>query len=386
VTEPALNPAICDVRRGGPERIEEVRDSWRTLCEETGSEPFFDPDWIAAHLRAFEPNSELILLTASVNGRLAGVMPLIRKTGRFAGITVRKLTGVTNFHSVRLGLLRSPGPAGDEAVEAIWAQLRGIAGWHVLELYRFPTGGSCESLLSLAARDGYRTFRRSEPGSPVLRLQMDETGRYDWRGDTNGHFRHELRRYARLLEAETGETPRLVRREQADPEPLTAFFDLESAGWKGRKGSAISCRSETSAFYTEIARVAQDLSCFCLHSLEVQGKMVAAVFGVVTKDCYFPLKIAHDERLRRCGPGHVLVNAILEECAQRGIARLYFGGTAERWKTRWTSGVQQHATGFVFNTGHFPQFIFGVKATLVPAVKRYVPERQDSASHEPPRH
>jgi hypothetical protein len=275
---------------------------------------------------------------------------------------------------------------GDAAIKSIWTQLRRISGWHVLELYRFPTGGSCESLLALAARGGYRTFRRSELGSPLLRMQRDGAGRYDWLGDTNGHFRHELRRYARLLERETGETPTLVRREHSDPAPLAAFFDLEAAGWKGRKGSAISCRPETRAFYSEIARVAQDLSCFCLHALKVKGKMVAAAFSVVTGDCYFPLKIAYDERLRRCGPGHVLVNAILEECAGRGIPRLYFGATAEPWKTRWTSVVQQHTTGFLFNTGHFPQFIFGVKATLVPAVKRYVPERAEPALSELPRH
>jgi CelD/BcsL family acetyltransferase involved in cellulose biosynthesis len=369
-TEQALDSASSEVLRGGAEVIERVRERWRTLCGEVASEPFFDPEWVAAHVRAFEPNSEVILLTASANRRLAAVLPLVRKTGRFAGMTMRTLTGVVNSHSVRVDLLRTPGPAGDEAIESIWSTLRRVAGWHVLELYRFPTGGCCESLLSLAARDGYRTFRRAEPESPLLRMQRDGAGRYGWLGGTNSHFRHELRRFARLLEAEMGEKPILVRRDDGDPELLASFFDLEAAGWKGREGSAISCRPETRAFYTEIARVARDLACFCLHSLEVKGKMLAAAFSVVTRDCYYPLKIAYDERLQRCGPGHVLINGILEECAGKGIPQLYFGGTTERWKTAWTSGVQPHATGFVFNTGYFPRLIFAVKATLVPALGR----------------
>ncbi len=359
-----------EVLVGGIEIVHSIEDQWRQLCEETSCEPFFRPEWICTYIYAFEGASEVVLLTARIGDRLTAVLPLLRKRGLFAGMPVLKLVGAANTHSVRFDILRVPGPAGDAGVKAIWNLIKRIPQWHLLELPMFPADGPCHRLLFHAARDGFRT--RALPGceSPYLRIKVDGFGRADWLGETSRHFRHELRRFARVLQAETGGPLRLVRKVQAAPELLRGFFELEASGWKGKEGSAIQCCKETLAFYEEAARIAARLGQFCLHTLQAGGRTVAAAFSLVTEDCYYPVKIAYDESFHRGGPGHLLINAILEECAGKRIRELDFGGVRDRFKLSWTSATRQHFTGMVFNRDFYPFFLCQVRTKLLPALKQ----------------
>jgi hypothetical protein len=138
---------------------------------------------------------------------------------------------------------------------------------------------------------------------------------------------------------------------KADPALLQQFYKLEAAGWKGHDGSAIHCGGDTLAFYDGIAREAAARGYFRLYSLEVNGAMVAGAFGVTTDACSYPMKIAYNEHLRRCGPGQVMFNGIFEDCAAAGIKELFFGGDRDRYKTSWTEDTLPHFNGFVFAPG-----------------------------------
>ncbi len=365
-----LNVTSSEVLIGGIETIQSVEGEWRQLCEDTNCDPFLRPEWIRNYSHAFERANDVVLLTARIGNRLTAVLPLIRKRARFAGMPVLKLVGAANSHSVRFDILRAPGPEGDAAIEVVWRLLKRRPHWHLLEIPMFPPESACQQFLSYAARDGYRTKTRLDCESPYMRIKVDGFGRADWLGETSRHFRHELRRFARVLETQTGSPPRLMRSDQADPELLGKFFELEASGWKGRQGSAIQCSPEALAFYEEIARFAAGAGQFCLHYLEAGGQMVAAAFSLVTDDCYYPVKIAYNESFRRAGPGLLLINAILEECAERHVRELDFGGSRERFKTSWTSTARQHFTGVVFNHNLYPLLLYQLRANLLPALKQ----------------
>ena len=359
-----------DVSIGDVGVIRPIEGPWRRLCEETNSDVVFRPEWITAYIRAFEPNSEVVLVTARAGDRLLAVLPLIRKWGWFAGMPVLKLMATVNSHSNRFDILRAIGPSGDAAIDAMWGLLKRTPHWHLLELPSFPAEGNCQRLMSCASRDEYGTMTRLYAEVPVLRMEVDSDGRLNWLAETSRHFRHELRRCRRVLESQTGGVPTLVRRDHPDPELLRQFFELEASGWKGREGSAIKCNPEALAFYGHIARMTAHLGQFCLHSLEVGGKMVAGAFSLVTDECYYPMKITYDESLRRGGPGQLLLNAILEECADRGIPELYFGGTRDRYKTLWTSATRRQLRGYIFSQGYYPRFMFQLRTRLLPKLKQ----------------
>jgi len=360
-----------NIEMGGVELIYRHASRWEKLCEETRSAPFQRPEWIAAYLSAFEPKGEIVLLTASAGDRLVAVLPLIRKRCWFAGVPLWKLAGAANIHSVRFDIVQSRCTAGEASIGAIWNLLKRTPGWHMLELPLIPENGAAHKLLSHASEDGYRTMSIPFHESPILHLQVDEKGQYSWLGGTSRHFRHELRRFARLLKEETGDEPKLVRRTNPDGEILERFYELEASGWKGQEGSAIKCTPETRAFYEQIVREGAARGYFCLHSLETNEVMLAGSFSVETENCYYPMKIAYNEELRRGGPGQVLFNGILAECAQRRIPTLFFGGKKDRYKTSWTSETLPHFSGYVFSRGFRSQLAYRSRASVLSRLGKF---------------
>ena len=354
------------VEIGGEEVIHNLAPRWQELCEDVRSTPFQRPEWIAAYVRAFERTSEVVLATASAGGRLVAVLPMVRKRCFYAGVPLVKLAGTANSHSVQFDILRSAGAIGEESIYAIWDLLRRTPGWHVLELPLFPQNGVCADLMALAGQDGYPTVTLLVQNSPVLRLRVNGNGApAQLVSGPSRHFRHELRRYARILAEQAGGTPKVTRCCEASPQLLQRFYDLEASGWKGREGSAINCQPETRAFYDEIARVGAERGYFCLHSLAANGTMAAAAFSVVTRDCFFPMKIAYNEALRRGGPGHLLFSAIVAECADRQIPALFFGGTEEHYKTLWTQETLPLLDAFVFSSDLRSQLAYHVRKNLL---------------------
>jgi CelD/BcsL family acetyltransferase involved in cellulose biosynthesis len=92
---------------GGVEVIERGADAWRILCDESvDKQPFYRPEWIAAHIRAFTPKASVLLLTVTVQGRLCLVLPLLQERTLFCGLPLRRLRAPVNSHSCRFDAVR----------------------------------------------------------------------------------------------------------------------------------------------------------------------------------------------------------------------------------------------------------------------------------------
>lgn len=359
------------IQVGGEELIHGIADQWERLCKETRSAPFHRPEWIRTYLRAFEPDGEVVLLTASAGNNLVAVLPMVRKRCWYAGVPLVKLAGAANVHSVRFEILRKEGALGEAALESIWNLLKSTRIWQILELPEFLQDGACFKLMALAGREGYRTLTFLGQDSPIMRMPRDDKGKFTWLAGTSRHFRHELRRLARLLEEQTGGKPTLVRFAEPHQETLQKFYEMEAAGWKGRAGSAINCDRATRAFYDEIAREAAARGYFSLHCLETNGKMAAAIFSMMTDDCFFPLKLTYDEALHRGGPGQLLLNGVLQECAEKEIPEVFFGGDKDRYKTSWTSETLPHFNGFVFSPDFRAQLAYQLRTRILSPLGKY---------------
>jgi len=354
---------------GGLDLVHPLAGRWERLCDETRCLPFYRPEWIAAYLKAFEPESQVVLMTASAGDRLVAVLPMVRKRAWFAGVPVWKLCGAANIHSTQFDILRTPCEAGEASISAFWSLLKRLPVWNMLELPLLSRNGAGLRLIRQASREGCRTMTMRFGESPVLGMKKDENGQLTWFHSTSRHFRHELRRCARILAHEMGEEPKLVRRINPDRETLEKFYELEASGWKGREGSAIKSAPPTRAFYSQIAQAGAAGGYFCLHSLEANNRMLAGAFSIETEDSLYPLKIAFDESLRRGGPGHVMFHHILEDCANRGITQLFFGGNNDPYKMKWTTETLPTFNGYVFSPDFRSRLAFRLR-TLHPGIGR----------------
>lgn len=371
-TKESVAPQLtAGLQVGGEELILSIADRWRRLCEETGSAPFQRPEWVQTYLRVFEPDNRLVLLTVYSAKELVAVLPLVRKRSSYACIPVVKLAGAANVHSVRFEIVRKQGVVGEAALASMWQLLRSMPGWDVLELPLFPQHGACQQLMALASLDGFNTISFLAQDSPTLQMERDANGVFTWLSATSRHFRHELRRKERLLEQQAGDKLKLICHTEPHAETLRKFYEMEEAGWKGKKGTAINCDQTTRSFYDSIAREATSRGYFRLHSLEANGRMAAGAFSVLTDDCFFPMKITYDESLGHGGPGQLLLNGILQECAKNGIPELFFGGGKDHYKTLWTSKTLPHFNGFVFNKNLRARLAFRLRTQFLSPMGRY---------------
>jgi CelD/BcsL family acetyltransferase involved in cellulose biosynthesis len=357
---------VVATHRGGVEVVENWADAWRVLCDEAvDDQPFYRPEWIAAQIRAFNPDAEIVLLTVSCAGKLLFLLPLLQEWSIFSGIPLRKLRGPVNGHSCRFDGIRHASPQGDAAVAAAWNHLCGLPGWDLLEFRDVPEGGTISSLVFAASRSGVDTAQVPLLRWPYVPIPSDPEGMRQL--PANKRLRGQLRSVRREL-VEKGQ----LKLQRAGRSALDRFYALESAGWKGAEGSAIACDPKMRQFYEEISRAAERFGYLCVYSLELNGELLASHFGLSYKGRYFSPKIAYNEKYPQYIPGHLIVSEIVQDCASRGISEYDITGIADEWKLKWTSATRAKSLYFVFRPGLVGSLAYMLRFSLRRAIKKLI--------------
>jgi CelD/BcsL family acetyltransferase involved in cellulose biosynthesis len=357
------------VHRGGVELIERWADDWRSLCADAvDDQPFYRPEWIAAHIRAFAPNAKVLLVTVVADGRLSLILPLLEERAWFCGIPVRKLRAPVNGHSCRFDAVRRSGPAWEYAVNAAWETLRGAPGWDVLEFEGVPTGGGVSALAGSAEKEGFPTGQIAISPNPYVSIPHDVGDLSDL--PLNKKLRSQLRGVRRDL-ADNRDL-RLRRVSRADRDVLQRFYDLESAGWKGTSKTAITSSAQCLQFYNEVAQWAEEAGWLSIYLLESGDQLLAAHFGLTYQGRYFSPKVTYDERHGKHAPGHLIVEEILRDCAERGIREYDITGQNDPWKRKWTEQTRGQCVQYVFSKGFRGRLAHRLRFRARPAFKRMV--------------
>ena len=140
-------------------------------------------------------------------------------------------------------------------------------------------------------------------------------------------------------------------------------------GGKGEEGTAIDCSGETRQFFTEIAEAAACSGYLSMYFLDVNGVPIAGHFGLTLGGSYYALKCAYDENYSACAPGHLIVNAILRDCAERGLSDFEFLGPMSEWKSKWTSLFHPLAFLYVFRKSAYGRMLQSAKFKIAAGVK-----------------
>jgi CelD/BcsL family acetyltransferase involved in cellulose biosynthesis len=130
--------------------------------------------------------------------------------------------------------------------------------------------------------------------------------------------RHELRRLERRL-AERG--PLEYRELEAPGEAarwIEAFLELEGRGWKGKRGSALACRSADREFFVQWASEAARRGRLMMLGLAVGGRMVAMKCNALAGTGSYAFKITYDEDYAHYSPGVLLEMQNIRRFRARG--------------------------------------------------------------------
>ncbi|MCC6205824.1 MAG: GNAT family N-acetyltransferase [Hyphomicrobiales bacterium] len=140
---------------------------------------------------------------------------------------------------------------------------------------------------------------------PVLASRLD--GREYLKASLRSHHYREFRRLKRRLE-ETGTLEyRIDRTVDEVRSGLESFLSLEAAGWKGRQGTAMAIDRYRAAFAREaVHRLSEEDHCR-VHSLVLDGRVIASVVVFVEAGVAYTWKTAYDETLAAFSPGTLLM-------------------------------------------------------------------------------
>jgi CelD/BcsL family acetyltransferase involved in cellulose biosynthesis len=348
---------------GGTEVLERLADEWRALAAQSpDDEPFYRPEWITAIIRAFFPESKVLVVSARKNGILKFVLPLLRERALFCGLPVLRLRSPVSVHSCRFDAVRCASHEGEQAGLAVWRYLKEKQAWDLLEFSDIPDESCVEILVAAAKADGFHAAKVAMRPNPIVRIDALE------KLPRNTRLRGKLRQAHRELSKKG--PMRLCRVETANLEALERFYALEASGWKGHEGGAIRYDARAKQFYDEIAAIASGYGYLSLYTLECGGNLLAAHFGLSHHGSYYSPKLAYDESHREWAVGHLIVSEILRDCAARGISTYDITGPDDEWKMKWTDQVRRRSMYFVFRNNALGFLAHALRFRVRPAIKR----------------
>lgn len=269
------------------------------------------PAWI-------EPQTQILGSASSPlgiwqKGKLLGVAALERQSARWLPGWTVDVSFETPFFFSGLPLIARD--EADMAVESLIAD-RGAP----LLLKTIPIDGPFWDALCRASR------KLNAPVTVIEQWQraaLRPTG--DYAAWFDGNFerkrRKEYRRWRSRL-SEMGKLESLSWKPGETPDPWFAdFLALEAGGWKGKRGSAISCNTALSdCLRKQLERLAETGS-LRFWSIKLDGRPIASLFAQVIGDKAWLGKIAFDEEFAKYSPGVLqILDATESLFAEGGIA------------------------------------------------------------------
>jgi len=162
------------------------------------------------------------------------------------------------------------------------------------------------------------------------------------------NLRQNLRKQRRKIADQGGVLAFDVLEAPAEVErALIEFAKLESSGWKGNAGSAITAENTQGLFYLDMLRAFAGLGLAFAFRLSLEGQPIAVDFGIRQDGCAVILKTTYDEAQKAISPGQLLHEQAFEHFfSQPGVRRIEFYGATMEWHSRWT---EQSRTLFHLN-------------------------------------
>ena len=132
---------------------------------------------------------------------------------------------------------------------------------------------------------------------------------------------------------------------------LTEVFRVESANWKGEKGSGLAHDSTIQGFYRRFSQMAAEQGILRILLMKCGDQTAAVQLGVDYKKRFWLLKMGYDQQFARCSPGEILIVESLRLAAERGMQAYEFTGTPESWTHKWTSTVHESVSMRIYAAG-----------------------------------
>jgi hypothetical protein len=325
------------------QHFERLRSDWDRLNQASHDHLLLDSRFVGPALRCFGDDDVLLAVDADSQS-----MALVRRTGPGIWETFQP-------SQAPLGLMvvaKSAEPRN--ALSGLLSSLPGLA----LQLGVLQQDPEYSVFGLLADPQLERLDYIRTPNLP-LRGTYD-----DYWNSRSGNLRHNISRQLKRL-AEKGRQLELVVRkapgEMADA--IREYGRLESAGWKGQEGTAVSEDNSQGRFYREVFEGFAETGQAWVYQLVLDGAVIASDLCLVHNGMMVVLKTAYDESIPQTSPALLMRQKIICQLYEENTVRVVeFYGRVLDWHLKWTDQVR--------TMYHINCFRNRVMAELRGAVKR----------------
>jgi CelD/BcsL family acetyltransferase involved in cellulose biosynthesis len=334
------SPALAVAESRDPERLRRLREEWRALFDAAAApSPFLSWEWQETWWRAFGARRQLWVLEARDRaGRLAGALALCSRPS-IAGERRWQLVGNGVTGADGLDVLARAGDA--PAVRAALAgALAAAAGWDLADLEDLPCGSpTVAALHSALAPRGVSMHVERGFACPAFAV----------RGTFAEHLarvrrRETFGRRVRWLSRQPGFGVDVATAPAEAPAAMEDFLRLHRLRWAEEGGSYGIPPGPAEAFHREVAPLLAERGWLRLYRLRVEGKAIAAVYGVEVGRRFFFYQSGWDPAWSARSPGAVLVGRTVEDAYARGLTDYDFLRGTEPYKLDWAADRRETCT------------------------------------------
>lgn len=284
---------------------EEDAAKWADLAERSlEPNPFFHPGYLLTSRRWFDTVDGLRLIVVEKGDRWIAMLPL-SAMGRFRNTPLHYASTAGPFVGRRASLCAPLVDAVDstEACDALLSHLRSrhstLPG--LVELTLLPAdGGLYDALLGSCRRLRIPAQERSRFARAYARV--------DDYSPSNHHLsasrRKQSARHERNL-MRTAAGPLEFTDLGADADAITAQLDLEAAGWKGRKGSALKMKPGLAEWFSAVTDDFRARDALHVYALRAGEATVYMSTVIRSGSVCFGILDSYDEEYARHSPGSI---------------------------------------------------------------------------------
>ncbi len=283
--------------------------AWQDLADNAiEPNPFYEPWMLLPALEYFGQGQSLqfVLVYSDRRGGpplLCGLFPLERPS-RYHGLPVRHARLWRYIHCFLGTPLLRRGYA-TKCVRALLDSLGAAGGVSAIEWREVAADGPFFAALA-AVRDDRGTFTfRSYHRERAMLCRAADGEAYLQRALPKAS-RKEMRRLQARLGDRGALTFTTLESSSEAPRWIEDFLQLEAAGWKGERGSALASSESGRSFFRRAALAAAGRGRLMMLALNVGGRPVAMKCNLIAGEGSFAFKIAYDESYARYSPGTLL--------------------------------------------------------------------------------
>jgi CelD/BcsL family acetyltransferase involved in cellulose biosynthesis len=289
--------------------------------------------WVASHLEhLLEPGETWCCLFAWEGDALRGVLPLVAREGRRAGLSQVTLATPHGLHTLSVDLLCESSAAARVVPLLLEAMQLRFPAWSEA---RLPRLSSLSPTLRHVAHPEAEVLAEVELADQGSFVRTD--GELQSYLDTlSPNFVRNVARVTRKVGKLPGNEVIFATGRDASPAILDEFVRLEAAGWKGTSGGAIANNPRVRAFYASVVERLHASGWLEWHLLRAEGQLLAAHLACRIGRCVYLWKIAFNEQYGAYAPGNVLIMRTLERAfADPGVDEVNCL-TETPWNRNWS--------------------------------------------------